>query len=171
MKIRPLDKKDAPLIIEWMKDEDINQFFRFNAASLTLKDIHEFIEGSREGNHLHYAVVDDADDYLGTVSLKNIDEIARNAEYAISMRKEAHGTGAARYATLEILGKAFNELGLERVYLNVLSENIRANRFYEKFGFIYEGEFRKHLYIRGELKDLKWYRMLKEEYGRLVGNE
>ena len=35
-------------------------------------------------------------------------------------------------------------LGLKRVYLNVLSEMCGQNRFYRKYGFIYEGAFRKY---------------------------
>lgn len=168
MRLRPLEKKDAPAILEWMKDGEINQFFRFDPEKVTLESVQAFIKDSRGEEHVHYAVADDADAYLGTVSIKNIDKEAMNGEYAISLRKEAHGTGAALFATRGILEIAFHDLGLERVYLNVLSENERANAFYRKFGFIYEGEFKKHLMIRGELKDLKWYRMLKEEYEKLA---
>ena len=58
----------------------------------------------------------------------------------------------------------FEALGLHRIYLNVLSENLRANKFYQKCNFIYEGEFKEAILIRGEFKDLKWYRLLKKEY-------
>ena len=65
---------------------------------------------------------------------------------------------------------AFYELGLKRVYLNVITENKRANAFYKKIGFVYEGTFKKHILINGELKDLNWYRMLKEEFDELYGS-
>ena len=63
-----------------------------------------------------------------------------------------------------LLEIAFHELDLERVYLNVLSDNGRAKRFYEKAGFRYEGRFRKHLKLRGEWRDWDWYSILKEEF-------
>lgn len=165
MRLRKLQEKDVPGIYEWMKDENVNRFFRFNGNEIQMETIRQFVRDAQDDTRdLHRAVVDDADEYLGTVSLKGIDLQARHAEYAISMRSRAHGTGASAFATKEILKIAFFQLNLNRVYLNVLSENLRANRFYEKFGFIYEGEFKQHLYVRGELKDLKWYRMLKEEF-------
>ena len=37
-------------------------------------------------------------------------------------------------------------------------------QMYEKAGFIYEGELRRHLFLNGEYKNLKCYSMLKEEY-------
>ena len=116
------------------------------------------------------ACVDDQDNYLGTVSLKAINKIDLNAEYAISFCKKAHGTGAAHYATQEVLRIAFMELGLARVYLNVIPGNARANAFYKKNGFIFEGTFRKHIRINGQLKDLNWYSMLKEEFMELHPN-
>ena len=87
-----------------------------------------------------------------------------NAEFAISMRAAAQGQGIAMEATKELLKIAFEEIGLQRVYLNVLSDNDRAVHLYEKCGFVYEGEFRNHIKIRGEMKSLKWYGILKDEF-------
>ena len=56
--------------------------------------------------------------------MKNIDLDNKKAEYAICVRKKAMGTGVAKEATLEILRIAFEEMGLNKVYLNVITENI-----------------------------------------------
>ena len=165
MKTRELELKDAEYMLEWMKDEGTKKVFKFNFNNMTLQDTQNFIINSREDNtNCHLAVVDENDEYLGTVSLKNIDYENMNAEYAISLRKKAFGKGASSLATSEILKKAFYDLGLKRVYLNVLSDNLRAISFYEKFGFIYEGEFKEHIFINNTLKNIKWYRMMKQEY-------
>ena len=34
---------------------------------------------------------------------------------------------------------------LERLYLNVINKNVRAIKFSEKMGFVYEGTFRNHV--------------------------
>ena len=107
----------------------------------TKADVLSFIQKAREidknkqGSSIHLAVTDENDEYLGTISLKNIDYKSKNAEYAISMRQCTKGTGAAYKATKQILDYAFNTLDLEKVYLNVLKEN-RAIAFYKKVGFI-----------------------------------
>ena len=80
------------------------------------------------------------------------------------MRRCALGTGASHYGTQAVLKIAFEELELNRVYLNVLEENVRANRFYEKAGFRYEGTFREHLLVNGKYRDLKWYALTKTDY-------
>lgn len=168
MKLRNLEEKDADGILEWMHDPETQYFFRFDTINRTRQDVLEFIRNASvdctEGNSIHYAVCDDEDEYLGTISLKNIDLCSKNAEFAISLRKEARGKGVGQSAISILLDKAFSEFNLERVYLNVLSDNNRAIHVYEKCGFIYEGEFRKHIYIHGKYKSLKWYSILRKEY-------
>ena len=165
MKLRQLCDKDIDGMLSWMKDPEINQFFRFNGEEMNREKTEWFVQNAKnDTNNAHFAVVDDEDNYIGTVSLKNIDLKARNAEYAISMCRKVHGTGASLFATQEILKYGFENLELERIYLNVLSNNYRAIRFYEKCNFVYEGEFRKHIMIRGKLYSLKWYSILKDEY-------
>lgn len=168
MRLRRLEKKDADGMLEWMHDPEIQENFRFDASKKSKEDVLEFIRNSQiemiAGKDIHYAITDDLDEYLGTISLKGVDMEARNAEYAISLRKKAQGKGIATEATEELLRLAFDEYGLERVYLNVLAENKKAIRLYEKCGFAYEGEFRKHLFLKGEFRTLKWYGILREEY-------
>jgi RimJ/RimL family protein N-acetyltransferase len=165
MRIRSLKEKDAPFMLEWMHDLDINKYFRFDGNQTTIDSALIYIRNSlSDDKNRHFAVIEENDDeYLGTISLKNIDFANKNAEYAISLRKKAIGTGISKYATDELMKIAFNEIHLHKVYLNVLSENIRAIRFYEKYGFIFEGEFKDCLSIAGKYKSLKWYRYMENE--------
>jgi diamine N-acetyltransferase len=158
--LRQLRSEDAPLMLEWMQDPSIACFFRFDAASMTEEKCRSFIASANaDPDSRHYAIADEQDCYLGTISLKNIAE--GRAEYAISTRKCAHGSGAAIQATSEVLRIAFDELGLDTVYLNVMTENLRANAFYRKAGFHYTHTEKAALEIRGERKDLNWYEIRK----------
>ena len=163
--LRRLETKDAPYMLEWMREPTIACFFRFDAETMTEDACAEFILSSLQDSHsAHYAIVDTTDEYLGTISLKDINFEKKSAEYAISLRKKAHGTGVAREATWEIWRIAFELLGLEEVFLNVLTENIRANAFYNNVGFQYQYTEEYAVEIRGEMKSLNWYRITKEDY-------
>lgn len=167
MKLRNLEKKDAVYMYSWMTDPDMYRNFQFDPTKITLEGCEKYIEDSnQEEKNKHFAIADDDDIYLGTISIKNIDKKNKNGEYAIAVRKEYHGQGVAEFATKALLQKSFNELELNKVYLNVLSENTRAIRFYEKMGFIYEGEFREHLCVNDTYKNLKWFGILKEDFER-----
>ena len=164
IKLRKLLNKDIPFILEWMKNPEVNQFFKFDPDTICEKSIKSFVEDSFCDSYRHYAVTNENDEYQGTVSLKNIDMSNKSAEFAISMRKSSQGKGFAKIGTYLIMQIAFTELNLHRIYLNVFEDNMRARAFYEKFGFIYEGCFKDHLCINGKYRSLSWYRILSNEF-------
>lgn len=168
MTIRKLEEKDLAGMLEWMHDEDVTRYLQADFSSMTKDAAHAFIDeahGQDENSAAwHFAIVDENDDYMGTISLKNIDRKSKNAEYAIVTSKRAHGKGYARKASEEILAVGFDELELERIYLCVTTDNIPANKLYQKLGFTEEGVWKKHLFINGAYHDLRWYGLLKEDY-------
>lgn len=159
--LRPLQIKDAARMVEMMHDALTTRYLQIGGPDYTEATALGFIESTRdESRHLHRAVVDENDVYQGSVSLKNLDMDKKEAEYAISMHPDAQGKGAAKAASAGILELA-KAMGLTRVYLNVLAENQRANRFYQKFGFRYTNA--TVMDFHGEPKDLNWYEWTGED--------
>ena len=153
--LRPLEAKDAQRMVEMMQDGLTTRYLQIGGPDYTVETALRFIASTAdESGSVHRAVVDKEDVYQGTVSLKNLDMTNKEAEYAISMHPDAQGKGAAKAASTGILELA-KELGLTRVYLNVLAENERANRFYQKFGFRYTHD--STMNFHGEDKCLRWY--------------
>ena len=158
--LRRLEQKDAPFMLEWMHDKTITCNFSYPFARMTLEKAENFIKHSFDEKNQHFAITDDHDEYLGTISLKHISEVDHKAEYAIVTRKKAHGTGIAERATMEILRYAFHDLGLHRVYLTVLSDNISARKLYENCGFDLEGEFQDDVRLGGKYRNQACYAIL-----------
>lgn len=168
MNFRKLEEKDVDGMLEWMNDSEIYENFRFSSESRSKENVLNFIREAViepiDGKSIHFAIVDENDDYLGTISLKDINIVDKNAEFAIVLRKKAQAKGIGTESIKRMLDLAFNKFKLERVYLNVFSENNKAIRLYEKCGFTYEGEFRKHIFLRGEYRSLKWFSVLREDF-------
>lgn len=137
MKLRELQEKDAEYMLEWMHDENVNAYLGKDFRHMTLEQCKGFIFNSffEQDVNRHYAITDDNDEYMGTISLKNIDREAGRAEYAISCRTKAMGKGYAGEATRELFRIAAGELKLNLIYLNVYDFNIRAQKLYRKVGF------------------------------------
>jgi len=152
--IRPLQEKDSAPMVEWLTNNDVTKYLTIGGSNSNIESTLEFIRKSAdESKNLHRAITDENDNYLGTVSLKNIAK--KEAEYAIAMHHNAQGTGAAAAGSKLILDLAFNKLNLHRVYLNVLRINQRAVKFYDKLGFNYT-----HSTVStysGEESELVWY--------------
>lgn len=168
MTIRRLEERDLAPMLEWMHDRDVTRYLQADFSSMTQDAARAFIENARKqdanSEAWHFAITDDDDEYVGTISLKNIDRKNGNAEYAIVTSKRAHGKGLARRASEEILAVGFDELGLERIYLCVTTDNVPANKLYQRLGFAEEGVWKRHLLIDGAFHDLRWYGLLKEDY-------
>ena len=156
--LRPLERRDSVRMLEWMRDPDITRYLQIGGPDTSEETVLRFIDSARdESENLHRAIVNEEDEYLGTITLKHIDRKKGEAECAISMHRSALGTGASAAGTSLIAQLAFEELGLARIYLNVLEENRRAVRFYEKVGFQYTHT--GTLERAGELKPLLWFEM------------
>lgn len=136
MNIRELKLKDAPLMLEWMLDKSVVKYLQVDFCNKTIDDCRNFITASwKDETNIHLAIVDDADTYMGTVSLKHIDMYRKQAEFAIAIRLCAMGRGISQYGMKEILRKGFKEMGLEKIFWCVSENNKRAIRFYEKNGY------------------------------------
>lgn len=172
--LRELKETDAPLMLEWMHDPEIQKCFKKDMLGADLSDAANFClqaklpDAIQSSNNLHFAIVDSHDEYLGTISLKEIDWDNRSAEYAIVLRKSGWGKRIAYRATGMLLKKAFQEYGLHRIYLNVLADNFSAIKLYERCGFVFEGEFRAHIRRGNSFANWKWYGMLREEYNEAL---
>lgn len=162
MYLRKLKTEDAPLMLEWMHDPGVVKDLHTNFASKTLADAEAFIRNSLEENsgNRHYAIASDADEYMGTVSLKEIRD--GTAEFGITVRTAAMGHGYSWFGMEEILRIAFGELNLDCVYWCVSARNNRAVRFYDKHNFHRVADVPENLLERyRDVTDLIWYSVLK----------
>lgn len=136
MKLRELRLEDAPLMLEWMSDAELTSGFHTDYSSITLPEAEAFIKDAQTSrSEKHYAIANDEDEYMGTVSLRNIDKVQGVAEFVIVVRRLALSKGYALHGMIEALDIAFDCLGLNSVYWRVRSSNTRALHFFRKHGF------------------------------------
>lgn len=161
MYLRKLELKDAPLMLAWMHDKSVVKNLKANFASKTISDCEAFIRSSWEDKeNINLAISTDTDEYMGTVSLKHIEN--GSAEFAITVRAEAMGKGYSWFGMEAIIEKAFSEYGLECVYWCVSRVNERAVRFYDKHNFHEALDIPASVMARySDMTDLKWYSVLK----------
>ena len=161
MKLRRLEIKDAPLMLEWMHDDSVVHFMGANFAEKEIDDCENFIRFSQNSkDDLHMAIVDENDEYMGTVSLKHIHRELKMAEFAITVRKCAMGQGFSAFGMKEIIRIGLEELDLDKVLWCVSSLNERAVRFYDKNGYKRTAEipsYYKDMYTEEQNESFIWY--------------
>ncbi len=163
--LRKLELKDAEPMLEWLKNPAIYEKMQYNPENQSLERCRRFIEASWEDKeNLHYAITNLKHEYLGTVSLKNVNNFHKNAELGIVIHPKMMGCGIGGQALKHIMYKAFQEMKLHKVYLCVRRDNERAVKFYEKYKFKLEGCHREQLFLYGQYRDIYWFALTEEEY-------
>ena len=151
VELRGISKQDAPLIYEWVNREDMRDL------TGTLYPISEYehekwIQNVTMNEKQKLFAVYHENKCIGTIGLKNIDQINRNAELYISLGENIPGGGTDAVNTL--VGFCFMHLNLHKIYLHVFESNQRAISCYKKAGFTIEGKLQEHHFAKGKYEDV-----------------
>ena len=104
---------------------------------------------------------------IGLVTLSDLDAAMGNGETGIMLAGRAwQGRGFATEAMGLLLGYAFGELGLHRVYARVAEENRPSLNLFRRLGFQQEGRLREAMRRGGRFVDLILFGLLEDEFHR-----
>jgi RimJ/RimL family protein N-acetyltransferase len=78
-------------------------------------------------------------------------------------------TTAATEAIYLLVRHAFDELGYRRVEWKCNALNAASRAAAERFGFTFEGIFRKHLVVKGRNRDTAWFAIVDDEWPAIRG--
>jgi UDP-4-amino-4,6-dideoxy-N-acetyl-beta-L-altrosamine N-acetyltransferase len=81
--------------------------------------------------------------------------------------REARGRGVGRAAQVLGLDRAFGELGLHKVWAEVMADNDAAMKIHMNAGFLREGYLRGHVLKDGQPRDVVLLGILSEEWALL----
>ena len=130
--------EDAAALLDYLKivgGETENLSFGAEGVPLDLEAEKDYLRSQRESadNVQYLAKVDG--EIIGTASLnRKPKRMHHRGEFGISLKKAWWGCGAASALAEAILAFA-RDNGFEQLNLEVRSDNIRAIRLYEKYGF------------------------------------
>jgi RimJ/RimL family protein N-acetyltransferase len=73
-------------------------------------------------------------------------------------------TAAATEAIYLLARHVFDDLGWRRLEWKTNAENAPSRRAAERFGFTFEGVFRKHQIVKGRNRDTAWFSIVDDEW-------
>lgn len=162
--IRKFNALDIPNKVKWINDPRNNRFLHYDLPLEENKTALWF-EKVKDCAERYDAVIEVDGIACGLIGLLNIDRKNSKAEYYVSMGEaEYQGKGVATEASKLLLAYAFEELGLNRIYLYTETENVPAQHLFEKVGFTKDGRINHDLYFRGRFVDRYLYSLQKSEF-------
>ncbi len=171
VELGPVQREYLPKYIEWLNDWEVNRFLTPGGPYLfNLDDETDWFEQRRKDkNSMVFAILALPEKQLiGNCGLQNLDWKNRTAVFGIFIGdKDYWNKGYGSDATRTLLRFAFEQLGLNRVELDVYDFNPRAMRAYEKAGFRRDGVRRQALYRDGAFHDVHLMGILREDWDAL----
>jgi RimJ/RimL family protein N-acetyltransferase len=108
--------------------------------------------------------------FIGISAINNMNVTAHHAEIGINLgHSEYQSKGYGGDVMLTTMRFGFEQLNLNRIWLNVFAYNTRAIRLYEKLGFVHEVCEREMLYRDGQYYDNLQMGLLRTEWEERYG--
>ena len=168
IKLRALTNADIKKTLFWHNQKDIQNLYSGHPfpVNIEMEELwYSKILTSNYPTTIFGIELIKESELIGISLIKNINNINRNAEFAIYIGEDQHrGKGYSKEATIKTLKFAFFQLGLKRLYLNVLEKNNVAISLYEKIGFKKEGLLRSAIFKNNQFENEILMAILKEEF-------
>ena len=164
--LRPIAMEDTPRIVAWRNDPEVLQNFIYRGPFTA--EVHTNWMQTRvaSGQVVQYIIVDRESGLdVGSVYFRDVDREARCAEYGIFIgERGARGKGLGSETAKLFTDFGFETLGLRRIMLRLLSDNVQAQRSYEKAGFRIEELRRDMVTLDGRSRDIVFMVKLLSDY-------
>lgn len=163
IRLKPISVNDTKFILELINDPQVyKQAFR---SSPTYDFEHLNWLNKRKVEDLDFIIIDiKTEQKMGRITIMNFDFQNQKCEYGISIASKFRNKKIAEQASNLIIDYVFNNMLINKIYLNVFSDNFPAIKLYNKLGFQIEGNFENEIYKNGSWKDVSRMAILKSNW-------
>lgn len=154
--LRPITEADTDLIVRWRNTPSVMRNFIFREPFTPEMHRNWLATKVATGRVVQYMIeVKATGRPVGSVYFRDIDPANHSAEYGIFIGEEdARGQGFGSETAQLFTRFGFDQLGLHRISLRLLAENLPARRSYEHAGFREEGTFRDMVLLDGRYRNV-----------------
>ena len=162
--LRPLATGDLRRCVKWFSDPQVTQFLGRNAPVTLAEEERWFRDYLRRADEQIFAIEVEGK-HVGNLGLHKVDRVHRKADLGIVIGEPTYWSrGYGSEALRAALAYGFDHLGLNKVSLDVLEDNVRALRSYEKCGFVREGVHREDVFKDGRFLNVVRMSILAREF-------
>ena len=160
--IRKMKFSDIDLKIKWINNKENNKFLHYDLP-LEKSKTEKWYEKNKDNKQRFDGVIVCDDMPVGLIGLLSISN--DSAEYYITMGESVYKRkGIAKKASKLLIDKAFFEYNLNKIYLYTETENISAQKLFEKLGFVKNSIEEGMVLNHGIPVNRFYYELLKKDY-------
>lgn len=165
--VRPHEVRDIDALFSAVRESiaEISPWLPWCHPDFSKDELGGFVEVSRngwaDGSQYHFGIFDaSTGSALGGISLNHIARSNRLANMGYWVRTSATGRGVASGAAKLVAACGFRELGLSRIEIAAIPENVASRRVAERAGAKFEAVVRNRLVMHGRAYDAALYSLV-----------
>jgi len=164
--LRDLEADDSDRLFHWRREPEVDRWMAGLPPDDALVHRHWFESFRSDPMERRGWIITVDQAPCGFLALTGLSSPHRRGEWGWFLGDpKARGRGAGRAAQALGLDRAFLELGLEKVWSEVLADNDIALKAQAGAGFRREGYLRRHVLKDGRFHDVVMLSILREEWG------
>jgi len=131
--------------VSWMNDAEVNKYLD-GSGNYSMEKLLTYLNEVVKKDLYFWAIhLKGSNKHIGNIKIDSISERNVIGVYGILMGdREEWGKGYAKEASQMVIDFCFKKLGLRKISLGVIEDNVAAVQLYDKLGFIQEGLLLKH---------------------------
>jgi UDP-4-amino-4,6-dideoxy-N-acetyl-beta-L-altrosamine N-acetyltransferase len=164
VELRPLEPADSERLYAWRNSPEVAAFM-YTDHQITPEEHARWFAGIAGDPRRDYRIILVDGVPSGPANFADIDRVQGRASWAYYLADPSvRGKGVGGYVEFLMIERAFGEMGLRKLWCEVLITNEPVWKLHQKFGFRQEALYRAHVVKAGQPVDVMGLGLLAEEW-------
>lgn len=164
--LRSMEPEDMAVVRSWINDERITAYQQSRLPTDAGSQESWFTRTREDASKLKLIIEAKEDGPVGMASLMKIDQKNKNCEVGVYVSSDAQKKGFAREALGLLLGFAFGEWNMRKVYAQILDFNVPSQRLFQSLGFVLEGTLKDDVFTNNQFRSTLLFALHADVYSQ-----
>jgi UDP-4-amino-4,6-dideoxy-N-acetyl-beta-L-altrosamine N-acetyltransferase len=162
--LRPIEDGDSGRLHAWRNSPEVAAYM-YTDHAISADEHARWFEGAKGDPRRAYWIIEADGAPVGLANFYDIDRLHGRAAWAYYLADPSiRGKGVGGYVEYWMIGQAFGQLGLRKLWCEVLASNEAVWRLHQKFGFKEEARLRGHVLKAGQPQDVLGLGLVAQEW-------
>lgn len=164
VRLRRVEAADSGQLLAWRNAPEVAAYM-YSDHHISQAEHDRWFAAAMGADDRKYWIIEMDGAPVGLANLARIDLAARRCEWAYYLGEAStRGRGVGSQVEYIVLRHVFEDLGLNKLWCEVLVENEPVWKLHESFGFTREALYRDHVLKAGRFQDVVGLGMLKSDW-------
>ncbi|HEY5009389.1 MAG TPA: UDP-4-amino-4,6-dideoxy-N-acetyl-beta-L-altrosamine N-acetyltransferase [Caulobacteraceae bacterium] len=165
--LRAVGPEDSQRLLDWRNRPEVSAYM-YTDHLISADEHARWFESALAARDRRYWIIELDGAPVGMVNLAGIDLVRRRSEWAYYLAEPStRGRGVGAVVEFMVIDHVFKDLGLNKLWCEVLVDNEAVWKLHESFGFRREALYRDHVWKAGRLQDVVGLGLLADDWAEV----